>query len=354
MDEASGDLAFQAVRLEAEQHQQTMQRTLRVINRLDLFVPLVGGLLLLPIAFSGRNLRENWLAAVLIVLVSAGGLLAHFNYVEFLELVRYKYSVLYPRLFAVAGRQNWMNYLEFTAPRSLRSWVPTLYYNLVVFIVLVSIWIQFLVLPARASGSAEARGLCWITAICLLAMGRTAYIVVLAARTLERDIKFALGRTWYPPLPFRSPLRLIPCGDGLCFMVATPLKVVVQGARSAGLTESTEVLVPDGFLTDLASVPQALWPIFPPWERYGPAAVLHDFLYSRPESEWTRAKADRAFLQVMRLLGVRPLERTCIYLAVRWFGGRARVAASRRVQPDAETRERLLARFSLGERGVIS
>ena len=114
----------------------------------------------------------------------------------------------------------------------------------------------------------------------LLANGRTSYIVILAARTLERDIKFALGRAWHPPPPFRSPLRLIPCGDGTYFMLAEPLIVEVQRPTTdRSSMESLEIEIPKGFSTDLASVPQPLWPIFPPWERYGPAAVLHDYLY---------------------------------------------------------------------------
>jgi hypothetical protein len=39
------------------------------------------------------------------------------------------------------------------------------------------------------------------------------------------------------------------------------------------------VQVPAGFLTDFASIPRFLWPILPPTGPYGPAAVLHDFMY---------------------------------------------------------------------------
>lgn len=103
-NESSKDLVLQAVRLEAEQHQETMQRTLRTIDHISLLGLLLGGLLLLPLALPSLSLRENWLAAILVVMMSAAGLLVHFNYIEFLELVRYKYSVLYPRLFAAANR----------------------------------------------------------------------------------------------------------------------------------------------------------------------------------------------------------------------------------------------------------
>jgi hypothetical protein len=348
--EATQAVALRAVQLEAEQHQQTMQRCMRNIDRIALFGPLLAGVLLLPLAFPAPGLREDWLAALLIVILSAAGLLLHFNWTEFLELARYKYNVLYPRLFSVAGRPRWVNYLEFTAPRSLRSWVPTFYFNILAFGVLIALWVHLLLVPAMAVPSAEAWGLCGIAAMGILATLRTSYIVILAARTLERDIKFALGRSWYPPIPFHSPLRLIPWGDGRCFMVAAPMKVLVQRLSSR---EPEAIEVHGGFLTDLASVPRFLWPVFPPWERYGPAAVLHDYLYWRPEAEWSRRDADRVFRDVMRLLGVRGFERVPIYLAVRWFGGPARAAACRRVQPDDDTQARVLERFDRGERGAI-
>ena len=38
--------------------------------------------------------------------------------------------------------------------------------------------------------------------------------------------------------------------------------------------------VPQGFETDFASVPRFFWRVVPPWGRYSPAAVVHDYLYS--------------------------------------------------------------------------
>ena len=349
--DSSKEPALQALLLEADQHQQTLRRNRLTIDYLGLLGPLLGGLMVLLVVFPGVALREDWLAAVLIVLMSMAGLLLHFTWVEFFELIRYKYIVLYPRLFAFVEHQNWVNYLEFTTPRSLRTWFPALCYNAIAFVVLFAIWLHFLFNPALASLSVEAWGLCIVAALCLLSTVVTSYVVLLAARTLERDVKFALGRTWYPPQPFDSPLRLIPCGDGACFMVDAPLKAVVQ---LPGSDRSITIVVPEGFLTDLASVPRVLWAIFPPWERYGPAAVLHDYLYSRTEEEWSRADADRAFLYVMRSLGVGRFERTCIYLAVHWFGAPARAAASRRLHADTSAQSRLRERFRLGERGGIS
>ena len=54
------------------------------------------------------------------------------------------------------------------------------------------------------------------------------------------------------------------------------------------------ITAPAGFETDFASVPRLFWRIVPPWGRYSPAAVVHDFLYHT--GLVTRAEADRIFL----------------------------------------------------------
>ena len=80
-----------------------------------------------------------------------------------------------------------------------------------------------------------------------------------------------------------------------------------------------DILVPRGFVTDFASVPRALWWLYPPWGRYGPAAVVHDFEYRRQIR--TRAEADALFLAGMAVLRVPAARRWTIYLALRCFGG---------------------------------
>ena len=79
--------------------------------------------------------------------------------------------------------------------------------------------------------------------------------------------------------------------------------------------------VPQGFETDFASVPRFFWRVVPPWGRYSPAAVVHDYLYCA--GKVTRAEADRAFLTIMQRLGVPAWKRSIMYWAVRWFGGLA-------------------------------
>lgn len=81
------------------------------------------------------------------------------------------------------------------------------------------------------------------------------------------------------------------------------------------------IKVPKGFITDFASVPRAFWTIFPPFGRYTPSAVVHDFLYSQyNETGINRTLADRIFLCIMKELGVGIIKRNVMYRAVRMFG----------------------------------
>ncbi|MFM9942756.1 MAG: DUF1353 domain-containing protein [Hyphomicrobiaceae bacterium] len=96
------------------------------------------------------------------------------------------------------------------------------------------------------------------------------------------------------------------------------------------------VSVPKGFVTDLASVPRIFWQALPPQGRYGPAAILHDWLYWQQAT--TREIADNVFLVVMEELDVSASIRRSMWAAVRVFGGpfweqnsRERRAGGRRV-----------------------
>jgi len=82
-----------------------------------------------------------------------------------------------------------------------------------------------------------------------------------------------------------------------------------------------EITVPAGFLTDGASVPKVFWNIFSPFGSYFPAALIHDFLYSRT-STWhiSRLEVDEIFLAAMQDVGVGWITRRTIYRAVRLGG----------------------------------
>jgi hypothetical protein len=78
------------------------------------------------------------------------------------------------------------------------------------------------------------------------------------------------------------------------------------------------VLIPAGFETDFASVPRFFWRIVPPWGKYSPAAVVHDFLYAT--GVVSRRRADKIFLRAMCQLDVAWWRRQLMYRAVRAFG----------------------------------
>lgn len=86
-----------------------------------------------------------------------------------------------------------------------------------------------------------------------------------------------------------------------------------------GMFPSEQVIrIPAGTVTDLASVPQVLWAIFPPHGKWAKAAIVHDYLYANAIG--TKAWADFVFLEAMEVLGVPPLRRKLMFWAVHLFG----------------------------------
>jgi len=101
-------------------------------------------------------------------------------------------------------------------------------------------------------------------------------------------------------------------------------------ARQWGfITEEGVPIAPkDGFITDFASVPRLLWRIFPPTgdgpsRAWGPAAVIHDWLYSQGQvvgATITRKWADNQFLSAMTATGVTQWVAKLLYFGVRVGG----------------------------------
>jgi hypothetical protein len=113
-----------------------------------------------------------------------------------------------------------------------------------------------------------------------------------------------------PPAPFVHAFA-----DGGNWMLQSPL------IHEIGKDGRYVVIVPRGFVTDFASIPQVvqvLRGVRPTTERYGVAAVVHDYLYWRQDC--TREQSDRIMAIAMKEAGVSMLERTLIYEAVRQFG----------------------------------
>lgn len=79
------------------------------------------------------------------------------------------------------------------------------------------------------------------------------------------------------------------------------------------------VAVPKGFQSDGASVPRALWSIYPPFGRYLEAAVVHDYycvLGNKGESPIDYKMAAKVFREAMAVCGVSKWRRFKMYWAV--------------------------------------
>lgn len=81
------------------------------------------------------------------------------------------------------------------------------------------------------------------------------------------------------------------------------------------------IIVPPGFLTDLASIPQLAQAIYPVNDKHRPAAGLHDYLYTIQDR--SRAAADLMFLEAMAACDVRWTQRRVMYRLVRLGGWNA-------------------------------
>lgn len=75
-----------------------------------------------------------------------------------------------------------------------------------------------------------------------------------------------------------------------------------------------DVTVPKGYRTDGADVPRFFWSLFPPNKSdYMPAVIVHDYLCAHSMYE----KADNYFEEILRVLGVHPIQVCVLVCSVR-------------------------------------
>lgn len=95
--------------------------------------------------------------------------------------------------------------------------------------------------------------------------------------------------------------------------------VVLSALRYRGRQGCVDV--PRGFITDLASIPQALRNVFNVNGRSRKAAVLHDYLYcTRGLGRLSRAECDALFLDALSDCSVDALQRRLMWAGVRVGG----------------------------------
>lgn len=105
-------------------------------------------------------------------------------------------------------------------------------------------------------------------------------------------------------------LKILPGGD---WQLTTPLVYVhpVYG----------EIIVPAGFITDLASIPRLCHRIVNPCTTgTRRPAIVHDYLYSGA-TNLTRKEADLVLYDALRECGINWAIANSMYYAVRTFGG---------------------------------
>lgn len=128
----------------------------------------------------------------------------------------------------------------------------------------------------------------------------------------------------------QEPLVISPTADGKYWILKEPL--IYQHPET-----EQQVVIPKGFVTDLASVPRAFWVALPPCEKYTPATVLHDYLYWVQDSSCDRECADKTLLLAMKEAGVGWATRHSIYTGAR-LGGKSAWAKNRKRKKEGEIR----------------
>jgi Protein of unknown function (DUF1353). len=95
----------------------------------------------------------------------------------------------------------------------------------------------------------------------------------------------------YVPKTVMVPPIVRPFSGYEAWMLVEPLTYTIGGTQLS-------ITVPKGFVTDYASVPRALWSVFPKQGVYSEAAIVHDYLY------WvqmcSKEQADNIFLIAMK------------------------------------------------------
>ena len=82
------------------------------------------------------------------------------------------------------------------------------------------------------------------------------------------------------------------------------------------------IVVPQGFVTDFASVPQGLWWLgLSPHGQYSRAAIVHDYLYWAQGC--SRAQSDRLLVIAMKESNVGKFNENAVYAGVFAGGGKA-------------------------------
>lgn len=130
---------------------------------------------------------------------------------------------------------------------------------------------------------------------------------------LDSDRSFRPAGSSDAPREFSAAPALVPFAGQDYWYLERPL------IWESNNTHPSKLVVPKGFVTDFASIPNMFWTWLPRIGRYGLPAIAHDWLYWEQFTE--RAAADLLLDAAMGELKVSGLQRSLIYRAVQLFGG---------------------------------
>ena len=113
-----------------------------------------------------------------------------------------------------------------------------------------------------------------------------------------------------------------PCFVGECQDTSVGVRVwrIVAPFSFHSAERQRVINVPEGFLTDFASVPRLLWSIAPPSGEYDPAACVHDFaVRNRKPLSISLYACHRIFREALLTCGTAKWKAEAMYRAVLLF-----------------------------------
>ena len=123
----------------------------------------------------------------------------------------------------------------------------------------------------------------------------------------------AATMAWSQQIPPSPLVRAF--GDNKFWIVVEEMVYVIGSTNE-------RIVVPKGFVTDFASIPQALWALgLSPHGQYSRAAVIHDYLYW--SQGCSRGQADRLLVIAMKESSVSGFDEFLVYRGVDMGGAGA-------------------------------
>lgn len=172
---------------------------------------------------------------------------------------------------------------------------------------------------------------------CIVPFFLLSHIRTVHAKESEHEKWLSERDEWFESVQgakaFGAPTVLSKFSDGFYYLRA-PI-------RWSSNRSPLSIDVPEGFVTDLASIPRLFWALIPRDGSYADAAIIHDYLYWNQAT--TRREADQIFLLAMQDLEVSNKTSQAIFTAVRSFLGERAWNKNQELKRSGESRQ--LTRF---------